>query len=54
MFRVSIHELNNYGCFSSPKDFDDFKDFIKYLSDKEINKFDLKYYSILDDIPDFY
>ena len=56
-YRISIsvlyHESRGYsGC--SPVDFDSYEEFINYLRANKINNFCLKYFSIIDDMPDFH
>ena len=54
MFRISIQETLQFGEYSYSKDCDSFQDFKDYLAEEGITKVNLKYRSILDDIPDFY
>lgn len=54
-YRISISESIGKGSTSyNPIDVDNFDEFIKYLKEKGIKKFNLKYHSIMDDIPDFH
>lgn len=54
-YRISIAEVTGNGSTSySPIDVDNFDECIKYLKEQGIKKFNLKYHSIVDDIPDFY
>ncbi|MBN1971053.1 MAG: hypothetical protein JW870_16925 [Candidatus Delongbacteria bacterium] len=54
-YRISIAEGTGKGSTSySPIDVGNYDEFVKYLKKKGVNKFNLKYYSIIDDIPDFY
>ena len=53
MYRISIHETISLGEYSYVKDVESHTDFITYLKQEGIKKINLKYRSILDDIPDF-
>lgn len=54
-YRISIAEGTGKGSASySPIDVDNCDEFVKYLKEQGVKKFNLKYYSIIDDIPDFY
>lgn len=54
-YRISIAEGTGKGSTSySPIDVDNCGEFFKYLKEQGVKKFNLKYYSIIDDIPDFY
>lgn len=54
-YRISISESIGKGSTSyNPIDIDNFDEFVKYLKQQGIKKFNLKYHSIIDDIPDFY
>lgn len=54
-YRISIAEGTGKGSTSySPIDIDSFDEFIKYLEEHNVKEFNLKYHSIIDDVPDFY
>ena len=54
MFRINIHETLQVWEYSYTKDFNSFRYFKEYLAEEGILKVNLKYRSILDDMPDFH
>ncbi len=53
-FRISISEILSGGTTSySPVDVDSFEDFVAFIKSENVKTFNLKYRSVMDDIPDF-
>jgi hypothetical protein len=54
-YRISLAESTGKGSTSyGPLDVDSFSEFILYLKEQGVKKFNLKYHSFIDDIPDFH
>ena len=52
--RISIKEPTSLGLCGSHIDIDDLDDLRKELREMKVSKFSLKYYSMLDDIPNWH
>jgi len=53
-YRISIKERTSLGLWGSFLDVDDLDELKQWLVEMKVNMISLKYYSILDDIPDWH